>query len=589
MIMDSANSANRDSNIHIPLSVSNDKGHIRGLVLGFIGLLFVEVFCFIVIVKQVGFYLDDWIMINTLAQGPDSFWELFGYYFQSDPRVVNRPIEALHYQIMFMLFGSNPLGYHLLNGVMEIVSAGILFLCLVAITKRKAISFLAAAIFLLYPNHNITHYWVVSSSVTLSMVLYLGSLYCDLQAVLKEKRSLHLLSGFLFALGLFNYEVFLPLATLNVLVVFWLSKNYLFKGTREAFLKALTVALTLGLSLVALLLYLKVIVPLIGPAWLHQVKLEPGLMFSTIFDGCLLNIAAYGYFFHQAGIKLASGLSAQDWICLASLAFTTAVVFLLLNDGERSQSDCIPDERKLSAFFIGAGVLTVIFSYTIFGLNPEYTPTLITMVNRVNAGSTVGIAFIFTGLCVLFSGAISPKVSLIPGLCLILLFALTNLSLAHPFVISWQVQKQVMNAVKANRERFADAESILLANCPRYVNEAAVFDGVWDFQSMIRFVLDRKDINGGVICERLHLTREDIKDRSTMGGFLCATHHYDKLFVIISPLCEVVQVRSPEELITLVETRGMQFELNKDLPNIWRKHLDSSGDCNVYTHRSREQ
>lgn len=565
---------------------TNSSQPIKGLVLGCLALFLVQLFCFITILKQVGFYLDDWIMINTLSFGPDNFIELLKYYFQEDSRVVNRPIEALHFVCMFLMFGIKPLGYHIFNFVMEVMAACLLFVVLAKLSGRRSIAFLASALFLLFPTHNITHYWIVSSSVTLSLVLYLGSLLCDVIAVLKNKIYLHFISAFLFLLMLFNYEVFMSLAAVNVATVFFLKlKDNSFKNALKT---AAIVGLNLAIPFVILFVYLKFIMPMIGPAWTHRVQFDPGLMVSTLVEGTQISLASFDYFFKQTAMKFSSGLNFQDTLLLILLPVSLIATFITLkkSDANESQLDWKQGEYVSALTLTILGLFCVVISYTVFGLNPEYKPTLITIVNRINAGAVIGVAFIFSGFCLFVSQYFqsikksATGTGLLASLSalLICLFTLTNWSLAHPFIISWQVQKQIMNSVKNNKDTFKEAQSVLLANCPRYVNEAPVFDGVWDFQCMLRLVLKNKKILGGTTCARLHLTKDDIKDRSPMGGFLCATHSYDKLFVIISPVCDIVRVKSPEELIDLVERRGMQFEEDKQLPQKWRMQLEKSNE-----------
>ena len=142
-------------------------------------------------IKHVGFYLDDWVMLNTLARGPQNFFELFNYYFSADPRVVKRPIEALHFMVMFKLFGLKPLGYHVFNLILEVLSAWLLYFCMHRLTRSMPVALVTSILFLIYPSHNSTHYWVVCSSVGMSMILYLGSLLADIEAVLRDKKCLH--------------------------------------------------------------------------------------------------------------------------------------------------------------------------------------------------------------------------------------------------------------------------------------------------------------------------------------------------------------------------------------------------------------
>ncbi|MEZ4538265.1 MAG: hypothetical protein R3D26_25170, partial [Cyanobacteriota/Melainabacteria group bacterium] len=494
-------------------------------------------------------------------------------------RVVNRPVEALHFVIMFYMFGLKPLGYHVFNMVMEIISGVLLFFCLSRFTNRREIAFLATALFVLYPSHNITHYWVVSSSVTLSLVLYLGSLFLNILAVTRKQTILHVVSAFLFCVSNFNYEVFMPLAAINVLVVFYLSwQERVGAGIKVALRPTIVVSFLHGLAIALLFFYLKVLMPMLGEAWMHHVSLDPALILETIARGVDLNspATAFAYFSGQASTKLNSGLGPWDWGFLSGQALVVIGAYLALVRTNSNKSQY--SQGTASLFMVVTGCLCVVLSYLIFGLNREYMPVFTTIINRVNTGASIGLAMIICGVAsFLVEIAVSrPLIRrtvessvVVATVALTLFFTVTNWALSMPFVISWQLQSQIMKAVKANVDLFKDADSILLSNSPRYSGEAPVFDGVWDFEQMIRLALGRQDVHGGVVCDRLHLSKVDIKDLS-LGGFLCATHHYEKLYVIISPQCKIVRVRTPHQFIELVEKKVWILKEIEILPDQWR-------------------
>lgn len=229
---------------------------------------------------------------------------------------MNRPLEVVHFIAMFKMFGVKPFGYHVFNLVLEIISAWLLFLCLSALSRRPGSSFVATSIFVLYPSHNITHYWVVSSAVTLSLVFYLGSLYLGILAASRSKQSLYFGSAFLYCLSNFNYEVFLPLVSINILLVLYLLwKN----GQPGRLVKEGLIFFGLNvLAIAALLVYLKAIMPLLGVAWMHKVSFDPGLMFRTLSTGIELNLphVAFPYFIQNISDKLNGGLQLHEVIYL---------------------------------------------------------------------------------------------------------------------------------------------------------------------------------------------------------------------------------------------------------------------------------
>ncbi len=60
------------------------------LLIGFLVLL--EILLFGPFVGKVGFYLDDWLMLQTLHFGPKDVLGAFSNYFFNDPKVLIRPV-----------------------------------------------------------------------------------------------------------------------------------------------------------------------------------------------------------------------------------------------------------------------------------------------------------------------------------------------------------------------------------------------------------------------------------------------------------------------------------------------------------------
>lgn len=547
--------------------------------------------CFWPTVKHVGFYLDDWIMLNTLANGPDNFWECFKYYFSADVRVVKRPIEALHFLVMFKMFGLRPVGYHVFNLVMEIIAGWLFYFCLVRMTGKRLIALAGASLFLLYPSHNATHYWVVCSSVTLSLIFYFGSLLANLEAEIRKKPFLHVLSAVLFLIGVLNYEVFVPLVAINVLVVFFIAMKT--EGMKRAFISSSLVVVLLGIATAMASAYISWIVELVGSAWLHHVMFDYNLMTTTISKGFYYNFpwVAFAFFFEKIALKFQFGVAFTDWLLMLSmiLLFCISSWFLLKlgssssNNGDESES-LFPEFKSLKSnsqaiWLFLLGLITIFVSYTIFGLNDSYEPTFGTLVNRVNTGASIGVTFIFCSLVIYLFNLAGEKTSRkLPVILLVSIssllvsvFSFTNWSLSRCYRLSWQLQSHIIKHIRDNRAHFSGVKSLLLANVPRYVDEAPVFDGVWDFQPMLRLNLENKKINGGVVSDRLKVEEDRVVD--SRGLMILGSYKFDGLSVLVSPQCDLLKVNTANEFIDLIQDKGMTYELNKELPEKWRSGL----------------
>lgn len=556
------------------------------IILTVIGLTALEAFCFLPSLKASGFYLDDWVFLLIFKNGPNDFWQAIENLHATDPRFLNRPVEAILFLSAFKCFGLKPFGYHLFNAAMEVLAATLLFLVMRRTGKDTVLAFLASAIFLLTPTHNASHYWVSCICVTFSLFLYCGSLLADAIGAENNNLKWHAVSCILFSISLFNYELFIPLICLNIMLVMKLKRDCgqtIFSAIKST---VPTMLFLIG-AILSLLFYLKVIMPNLGKAWSHAVSINPSLILSTVIEGARIHLPPYvishfGNVLHSAYVN---GISIPEALSLTWIALIIILTSLSLSLSEKNNSP-----KKVSAQlaleFLLIGSISFLASFTIFGLNQEYFPTFLTFVNRINLGGAVSLAFCTYGV-LHFMRMIGTKIlanrtygfafPILVSSTIAVLLCLVNWALARPYMLSWQVQSHVADFFKANGERLENAKSVIIANAPCYVDEAPVFDGVWDFQSMARIMLDRPEIKGGVISDRLRISEKNLQDYS--GTFLCATYPFEGLYILFSPESELTQIQTAAEFIEVIERKGLQFKA-KDLPNRWRSQLKNREKTN---------
>ena len=362
-------------------------------LLALLSIVALELACFGPIFKKVGFYLDDWITLNLIKFGPQSFFESFHHYLISDPRVIVRPVEALYYVLLFFMFGINPLGYHLVNAGLEVAAAFLLFRALADLTDRPALSLVAGLVLIIYPNHDVTHYWATCSSENLSLALSMASLLFTTRAVKHSRAVFQIASVLCFALSMFCYETFLPLVSLNVFFAFLIAKR---KSASDVAIKnTALIAVPFIVTVGALLIYSRLIAPHIGKAQVHAIQFNPGNIFSTIAEGIRINFSPYAlqFFGDRAVQGLAHNSATSLLVTLAVITLILAAAMFLLAKSDSNEEQPI--------YLIPIGLITIVLSYSIFGLNPEYVPTFQTILNRINEGAAVGIA-IFAAGCLAF-------------------------------------------------------------------------------------------------------------------------------------------------------------------------------------------
>ncbi|MBX9666986.1 MAG: hypothetical protein K2X93_05170, partial [Candidatus Obscuribacterales bacterium] len=487
------------------------------------------------------------------------------------------PLEALHFGTVFYFSGCEPWGWRLSNLVMEIASCFLLYLATARISGSRTLAFTAAVIFALFPVHDSTHYWAVGSCVTLSLMLYLASLWATLKAIGSEKKLAWFAAAYAaFALSIYGYEPFLPLAALNVVAYTTVGNqfNSIAAKLRALFAQSVPYAVIIG----SLLVYQRYLVPLISKPALHKIHLDAGLMANVVWQG-LYNISPFAttpfISGHVQNFLLNDGLGGGTIARLLGLLAITSGGLLLTALSDREGATGEGNAKKKGALLLMLiGALAAVFSYTIFGLNPEYAPTLTTILNRINTGGAIGYSLLVAGLAgsIIYAGGRWTTVRATTIYALVgiaaIVFTLVNWNLGKTWEISWAVQKRTFDALHARKDEFATTNSIILLNCPRYVDCAPVFDGTWDFEQMMRIALGRTDINGGVVSERMRLSRDAVQD--VTFGFVCAEYPLRGLVLVTPGLESCTQVHGAWNFIDIVEREGTTFGLAKQAISDWR-------------------
>jgi len=544
-------------------------------------LILLEVLVFAPFVGKVGFYLDDWTMVSLLHAGPQDIGGAFANYFFNDPKVIIRPVEVLHFGLLYLLFGTRPLGYHLINGFFEICVCALLYFALKRFTGSRFLAFASTAAFILYPIRDSTHYWILCSSVSLSLALYLGSLILSLKGLEKKRMGLYMAAAVPFAISLFNYEVFMPFACVSALCVFLISlrQENLTNSLRQAFYSFMP----LFFCALTLFGYQRFIVPRLGVGFLHKVEFDPGQVLHVIAAGAgISNIySALPFFQEQVSILLMHPLSHWDVLSLAVILAATALTSFILLTAEAGR---VRLRTTVELSIVGA--FSIVASLAIFGLNNQYEPTLLTLVNRIFTGASLGWSLIFSSLVLVAASlivrivgnkaALRLSVILLSGLLSFaaVFFTLVNWQLAKPWIVSQRAQQDVIYLVKKMRGKIKHPDALILADFPRYVMWSPIYDGTWDFQSMVRIVLNDPKIRAGVLCDRLVVGKDDIKDISV--GYTCATYPLKDIKVFVPERNELISINSPRHFVEVARANSKKSILSAGTLEKWQNQADAA-------------
>lgn len=131
------------------------------------------------------------------------------------------PVTWLSLMIDSQLFGTDPMGYHLVNVTFHAISAALLFLFFNMATGTLWRSAFVAACFALHPLHVESVAWISERKDVLSAFFLMLTLIFYSEYVRKSKRSMYILSLAAFALGLMAKPMLVTVPVVLLLLDIW--------------------------------------------------------------------------------------------------------------------------------------------------------------------------------------------------------------------------------------------------------------------------------------------------------------------------------------------------------------------------------
>ncbi len=156
---------------------------------------------------------------KILLDGQELAWFLLA---SNDGGVYFRPVGQLMYLVDSLIWGLEPLGYHLTNLLFHIFNSLLTFLLAWRLTRNQVAAAAAMLLFAIMPIHAEAVSWIAARYDIICGFFYLTSVLCWVLYRHKEETRLYLLSIAAFVLALSSKEVAitLPLAILMYDLVF---------------------------------------------------------------------------------------------------------------------------------------------------------------------------------------------------------------------------------------------------------------------------------------------------------------------------------------------------------------------------------
>lgn len=150
-------------------------------------------------------FFTDWV--KEFFPGLKSLWVGKGFI---------RPLMVLSFKLDYLLYGTNPLGYHVTNILFHLLNAGLVFFIIDFIASSKGFAFLAAMVFAVHPAHSSGIAWISGRGEPMAAFFYLLSFYFFIRYDSNKSRTNYIGSLLCFVLGLFTKETVVMLPFLLV-------------------------------------------------------------------------------------------------------------------------------------------------------------------------------------------------------------------------------------------------------------------------------------------------------------------------------------------------------------------------------------
>lgn len=145
-------------------------------------------------------FYTEWVKV--FFPGLKNYWKGLGFI---------RPIMILSFKIDYLLYGTNPLGYHLTNIFFHLCNGLLVFLIMNALTADPLHGFIGALLFAVHPAHSPGVAWISGRGEVIAATFYLASFYLYMKYRSKNLKFYYFWSVFLFIWGLFAKETVMVL------------------------------------------------------------------------------------------------------------------------------------------------------------------------------------------------------------------------------------------------------------------------------------------------------------------------------------------------------------------------------------------
>jgi hypothetical protein len=501
-------------------------------------------------VSSLGFYLDDYYELEVMSNSHDqSLWGLYTALLSGDPKSHLRPVEYFGLAVLYWLFGTDPLPYHIFLAALVPLCAVALYIVLRKLGQPRFLALGVPILFAAAPHYSSDRFWVVAYSPTASLTLYLISLYCGLRALEARGRSLiGWVTGAVASmlLSVFMYEIALPLFVLNA-VFFWYRARRLGRDPTAAAAYASVLALTIATKVVLALW--------VGTETSYSIGgYQGGLAHHTAYvvSGAMkVNFSTYGVGLPYVLWWIVD--SRFSWAVLGASALVGIMTFVYLTRGAR-ELELAPQRAGLRwpawRELVAAGVLVIALGYAQFVVTGEIYFTSVGIDNRVNIVAALGVAVLAIGLLLRATTFVRPEwrraafslsVAALAGAGVFV----TN-TIAGYWGSAYSRQKDVLGRLEGALPQDPSHTTVLLDRiCPE-IGPGIIFLGHYDLAGALRTAYLDTSLKADVMTDDVTAGRSALVIRTTWLGVTDARSYPYRQRLLIYDWRRAAMTRLPD-------------------------------------------
>lgn len=441
-------------------------------------------------ITKLGFYSDDWWLLETFSSGRTSLGEVLADF-------TVRPLQGIYAATLFRFFGLHPLGYHLVNTAMIAVAVVLLYLLLLRLRFSRTEALGVSLLFLVLPQLSTIRVWYSTAQVPLCMALALASMHAQLSYVRLGRFGWAVVAAVTALLSIAAYEVFAPLVAAFPVALFFARRHVLpgAIGEQARSLKAMILVI-LGIGAAAIILkmiasdrarsilypgaYLRGIRTLFDPN--YDFRLDSG---PNVFAAIQVHFGSTLAGWRDAVVEVIYG----GWNGSAALSALACAVLSAWRIGSSAQ-------RLRPIWLLAAGLIVFAIGHVALLAAAGLTFSAIGMANRVLVAAAIGVALLILAGIATVTNAL-PQRARKAAVC-----AATAALVAAGAYRIWMIERYwteapalqariLENARHDLRAVPAGSTVIVDGICP-YHGPAVVFETWWDLGPALTLMLGRK-------------------------------------------------------------------------------------------------